>query len=105
MSQLQLPVVITKLNTAGRRSAYIVASAMLSTLAALLVNDFVLICGRHSAARRSISALFYPLGQLTPLLLGAEGLITFLETIIPLTGRMGVAAPSDNIAASLGGFH
>lgn len=39
--------------------------------------------------------------QITPLLLGIEGLVGFLDLFVPLTGRMGAEAPADFIIASL----
>ena len=72
---------------------------MLSTL---LLNDYLLVRGMGSKTKRGISTLSYLVGQTIPLLSGSAGILSFLDVIIPLTGRMGVDAPSDAITASLG---
>lgn len=79
------------------RSSYVFALAAGSLLVSLIVNDFIL------SRRRSQSPLHYAIyyiGQTIPLIAGAEGLVSFLDVIVPLTGRTGVDAPSDFIVAS-----
>lgn len=84
------------------RSAYTYGIGAVSLLFTLFLNDFVLVRGSSASTKRGVSTLSYILGQVAPLLIGTEGLISFLDVIIPLTGRMGRDAPSDHITASLG---
>lgn len=86
----------------GRRSCYATGTAAFSLLLTLIVNDYVLTRGSESPSRRGVSTLSYLIGQTIPLLTGAEGMIAFLDVIIPLTGRMGIEAPADHITATLG---
>jgi hypothetical protein len=66
------------------------------------VNDFVLVGNKGSSGRRGVSTLAYLIGQTVPVIVGAEGIMTFLDVIVPLTGRTGADAPSDVIIAVLG---
>lgn len=67
----------------------------------LIAND--LIINRHTAAKaaRPIATASYFIAQAVPIIAGSEGMASFLDVIVPLTGRTGVDAPSDHIIASL----
>lgn len=82
------------------RSSYIYAIGGASLLVMLLLNDFV-IARRDAPDARPVSTVGYLIAQAVPVITGAEGLASFLDVIVPLTGRMGVDAPSDHIIASL----
>lgn len=67
------------------------------------VNDFILVVRtKDEAGRRGVSTLSYLVGQTVPIIVGAQGIMTFLDVIVPLTGRTGADAPSDIIIAVLG---
>lgn len=68
----------------------------------LVVNDFVLVGTRGMNGRRGVSTLAYLVGQAVPVIVGAEGIMTFLDVFVPLTGRTGFDTPSDIIIAVLG---
>jgi hypothetical protein len=42
--------------------------------------------------------------QVIPAVAGIEGLLTFVDIFVPLTGRLGAAAPADYIIASIVGI-
>lgn len=84
------------------RSSYVFGIVAISLILTLILNDYLLVRGTASNTRRGISTLSYLIGQTIPLLSGSAGLLSFLDVIVPLTGRMGVDAPSDIITASLG---
>ncbi|KZT25302.1 hypothetical protein NEOLEDRAFT_1178422 [Neolentinus lepideus HHB14362 ss-1] len=48
-----------------------------------------------------VSLWTYALGQLLPLLTGTQTIATVLDVFVPLTGRIGRDAPSENIIASI----
>jgi hypothetical protein len=70
----------------------------------LVINDFVIAGVRQGAQsqRQKVSILAYLLAQVPSMIAGSEGLMSFLDVVVPLTGRMGVEAPGDIITASLG---
>ncbi|KAK4701094.1 hypothetical protein P7C70_g5142, partial [Phenoliferia sp. Uapishka_3] len=80
----------------GLGSSYLFVLSGGSALITLVVNDYVLKRGK-----RGVSLGAYFLGQLSPLLLGVEGLVGLLDLFVPLTGRMGADAPADLIIATL----
>ncbi|OBZ74192.1 putative endoplasmic reticulum metallopeptidase 1 [Grifola frondosa] len=45
--------------------------------------------------------VFYAIGQLTPLVTGTEIFCSALDVFVPLTGRMGEAAPAEHIIANI----
>lgn len=69
----------------------------------LVVNDYVLHSGSPGRSRQSIATAAFLVGQALPVITGAEGFASFLDVIVPLTGRTGVDAPADHIIASLVG--
>lgn len=73
-----------------------------SMLVTVLVNDFFLVGTRGVTGRRGVSTLAYLIGQTVPIIVGSQGIMTFLDVIVPLTGRTGADAPSDIIIAVLG---
>ena len=68
----------------------------------IVVNDFVLVGTRGMDGRRGVSTLAYLVGQTVPVIVGAEGIMTFLDVFVPLTGRTGFDTPSDIVIAVLG---
>ncbi|ORY69282.1 hypothetical protein BCR35DRAFT_319080 [Leucosporidium creatinivorum] len=83
-------------HAAGVGSSYLFAIAVVASIAALGVNDYVL-----RPKGRRVHLATYVVLQLAPLLLGVEGLVGFLDLFVPLTGRLGADAPVDFIIASL----
>ena len=65
------------------------------------MNDFVF-AGAGQGAQHKVSIMAYLLAQVPSMIAGSEGLMSFLDVVVPLTGRMGVEAPGDIITASLG---
>ncbi|GAA6002746.1 hypothetical protein JCM10207_007655 [Rhodosporidiobolus poonsookiae] len=82
----------------GVGSSYLFGVGALSTLFALVVNDYVLNRGREN---KQVHLAAYVIGEALPILLGIEGIIGFLDLFVPLTGRMGAEPPVDHIIASL----
>ncbi|SCZ90186.1 BZ3500_MvSof-1268-A1-R1_Chr1-3g01827 [Microbotryum saponariae] len=98
MGQLIYSTVILCLGHAlGVGSSYLYAVAMVSNLTALVVNDYVLTSGPE----REVHLATYFFQQVLGLVLGVEGLVSFLDIFVPLTGRLGADAPVDFIIASL----
>ncbi len=85
-------------HSAGIGSSYLFATSAFASLTALVVNDYIL---KRSSPARELHLATYAIGQVSPLLLGVEGLVGFLDLFVPLTGRMGADAPADVIVASL----
>lgn len=77
-------------------SSYLFALSVITALAAVLLNDYVL-----SRGKRQIHLAAYMVGQIAPLLLGIEGLVGFLDLFVPLCARLGAESPVDFIIASL----
>ncbi|GAA6040391.1 hypothetical protein JCM8097_007592 [Rhodosporidiobolus ruineniae] len=92
-------VVLLVGHSLGVGSSYLFAIGAVSTLAALVVNDYVF--ERDQKERKKVHLATYVIGQSLPLLLGVEGIIGFLDLFVPLTGRLGAEAPVDHIIASL----
>lgn len=69
----------------------------------LFVNDFFLRDSQSANLGRPLATAAYFVGQTLPIITGADGMASFLDVIVPLTGRTGVDAPSDHIIASLVG--
>lgn len=85
-------------HAAGIGSSYLFATSAFASLVALVLNDYVL---KRNSQARELHLATYVIGQVSPLLLGVEGLVGFLDLFVPLTGRMGADAPADVIVASL----
>ncbi|KAL8286292.1 hypothetical protein RQP46_004780 [Phenoliferia psychrophenolica] len=83
-------------HASGLGSSYLFALSGGAALLTLVVNDYLLKRGE-----RSVHLGAYFVGQLSPLLLGVEGLVGLLDLFVPLTGRMGADAPADFIVATL----
>ena len=74
-------------------------------LAMLIVNDYLLGGSARGglASSKPFATAAYLVGQGLPIITGAEGFASFLDVIVPLTGRTGVDAPADHIIASVVG--
>jgi hypothetical protein len=83
----------------GVLSSYLAAAAAASTLATLLLNDYVLVQDKSDA--RPVSFLAILFGQLFPYIVASEGMNSLLDLFVPLAGRLGADAPADNIIASI----
>lgn len=86
--------------TSPRSSSYVFALGAASLLITLAVNDLFL-SSRSTYTTRPIATASYLIAQAVPIVAGAEGMASFMDVIVPLTGRTGVDAPSDHIIASL----
>ncbi|CBQ69193.1 conserved hypothetical protein [Sporisorium reilianum SRZ2] len=94
------------LNAFGIGSAYLMALASITFTVATTLNDFVLIGigqieDKLIAPDNRVSAWVYPLMTVIPGILGVEGMASFLDLFVPLTGRMGEISPADHIIASI----
>jgi len=85
-------------HAAGIGSSYLFALHAVASLGALIINDYVL---KRDSRAKELHLATYVIGQISPLLLGVEGLVGFLDLFVPLTGRIGADAPADVIVASL----
>lgn len=87
-------------------SAYMMMLAMLAFFVPVVVNDLALkglgrIATDAFAPDRRVHFATYLLALVPVMTLGYEGLISFLDLIVPLMGRMGTDAPVDHVIASL----
>lgn len=94
------------LNAFGIGSAYLMALASLTFTLATTINDFVLIgVGQIEeklvAPDMRVSPLIYGIMIVIPGIVGTEGMASFLDLFVPLTGRMGEISPADHIIASI----
>lgn len=94
------------MNAFGIGSAYLMALSSLTFTLATTLNDFVLIGvgqieDKLIAPDKRVSAYIYPLMTIIPGIVGAEGMASFLDLFVPLTGRMGEISPADHIIASI----
>lgn len=94
------------MNMAGLGSAYLMFVAAAGLFVPILLNDFLLVgvepmaSGRVAPDRRLRFAA-YLLVILPPATMGAEGIVSFLDLLVPLMGRMGAHVPVDHVMASL----
>ncbi|KAN0062740.1 hypothetical protein ACQY0O_004935 [Thecaphora frezii] len=94
------------MNAFGIGSAYLMVLAAGTMLVSTTVNDFVLVGFgnlemRQVAPDMRVSPWTYGLLVLVPSVVGFEGMASFLDLFVPLTGRMGEISPADNIIATL----
>ncbi|ETS62307.1 hypothetical protein PaG_03384 [Moesziomyces aphidis] len=94
------------LNAFGIGSAYLMMLASITFTVVVTINDFVLIgVGQIEeklvAPDNRVSAYVYPIMALIPGIVGVEGMASFLDLFVPLTGRMGEISPADHIIASI----
>ena len=97
------------MNTFGIGSAYLMGLATFVWVVAMFVNDTVLIGYTKMEERRipvdsRVHLATYFLLAIMPACLGTEGMASFLDLFVPLTGRMGEISPADNIIASIVAF-
>ncbi|PWN50705.1 hypothetical protein IE53DRAFT_386978 [Violaceomyces palustris] len=97
------------LNAFGIGSAYLMLLAASSTILCSTINDFAFIGFARIEDRQvnpdnRVSAFTYFLLSLVPSVIGIEGLVSFLDLFVPLTGRMGEVSPADNIIATIVAF-
>lgn len=94
------------MNAFGIGSAYLMALASLTFTVVTTVNDFVLIgVGQIEeklvAPDNRVSPWVYGIMTIIPGIVGVEGMASFLDLFVPLTGRMGEISPADHIIASI----
>ncbi len=87
-------------------SAYLMMLASLTVIIASVVNDVGLIGFANIEERRvpvdsRVHYLTYFITTIVPASIGSEGLVSFLDLFVPLTGRMGEASPAENIIATI----
>ena len=87
-------------------SAYLMALASVTCLAATTINDFLFysfgeIEEKSYAPDNRVSKYTYFVLSIIPSIVGVEGLASFLDLFVPLTGRMGEISPADNIIATI----
>ncbi|KAJ8075039.1 hypothetical protein PM082_019366 [Marasmius tenuissimus] len=93
LAQTGLAVIIQFL---GVGSASLLFVTALSLFAALLLNTLL-----ADSKRRELSLWTYALGQTLPMMTGTMCAYPVLEVFVPLTGRLGADAPSDNVMATI----
>ncbi|PWN45424.1 hypothetical protein IE81DRAFT_320179 [Ceraceosorus guamensis] len=94
------------LNAFGIGSAYLFGLGTFALLFVTALNDFVLVGFgaielRKVAADQRVHPLTYFLLSIIPSVVGSEGLVSFLDLFVPLTGRTGEISPSDHIIATI----
>ncbi|SNX83965.1 uncharacterized protein MEPE_02673 [Melanopsichium pennsylvanicum] len=94
------------MNAFGIGSAYLMALASITFTVATTLNDFVLIGvgqieDKLVAPDNRVSAYVYAVMTVIPGIVGVEGIASFLDLFVPLTGRMGEISPADHIIASI----
>lgn len=93
------------MNFYGLGSAHVMFIATLSYYVPVLINDLSLIGlkrigeGVNPDARMHLATYFVHL--ILPCTFGTEGIVAFLDLLVPLMGRMGTDAPADHVIASL----
>ncbi|WFD24679.1 hypothetical protein MEQU1_003382 [Malassezia equina] len=90
-------------------SAYMMMLAMLTVFVPIVVNDLGLqglgrIATDGIAPDQRVHFATYMLTLVPVMTLGFEGMISFLDLIVPLMGRMGTDVPVDHVIASLVAF-
>ncbi|KAL4400413.1 metalloexopeptidase [Malassezia pachydermatis] len=94
------------MNMYGLGSAYLMFTATLAFFLPLLFNDFVFIglpaiAEGKVAPDRRVRLVSYFLALLPAATMGAEGVISFLDLLVPLMGRMGTEVPVDHVIGTL----
>ncbi|EST09337.1 Peptidase M28 [Kalmanozyma brasiliensis GHG001] len=94
------------MNAFGIGSAYLMALASFTFTIVTTLNDFVIIGigaieEKLVAPDNRVSAWVYPVMTIIPGTIGVEGMVSFLDLFVPLTGRMGEISPADHIIASI----
>lgn len=94
------------LNAFGIGSAYLMALASVAFTIGTTVNDFILIGfgnieDKLVAPDNRVSHYTYFILAFMPSIVGTEGIVSFLDLFVPLTGRMGEISPADNIIATI----
>ena len=94
------------LNAFGIGSAYLMALAVVSLVIGVTVNDFCffgfqVLEERRVAVGDRVHPSIYFIVAAIPASIGAEGLVSFLDLFVPLTGRMGEISPADNIIGTI----
>ncbi|GAC98044.1 hypothetical protein PHSY_005632 [Pseudozyma hubeiensis SY62] len=94
------------MNAFGIGSAYLMALASLTFTVVTTLNDLALVGmgpieEKLVAPDNRVSAYIYPLMTIVPGVLGVEGIVSFLDLFVPLTGRMGEISPADHIIATI----
>lgn len=94
------------LNAAGIGSAYLSALGAAASLFSVIINDLALVgypaidAGEVPQHKR-VHPVTYFLLSLVPASIGIEGLASFLDLFVPLTGRTGEISPADHIVSSI----
>ncbi|SPC67749.1 uncharacterized protein UHOD_06842 [Ustilago sp. UG-2017b] len=94
------------MNAFGIGSSYLMMLASLTFTLVTTINDFVLIgMGQIEeklvAPDNRVSPWVYGIMTIIPGIVGVEGMASFLDLFVPLTGRMGEISPADHIIASI----
>ncbi|KDN48197.1 hypothetical protein K437DRAFT_255620 [Tilletiaria anomala UBC 951] len=87
-------------------SAYLMALGILTSAVAAFVNDMFFIGFQQLEERRvavdnRVHHWTYFIIAVIPACVGTEGLVSFLDLFVPLTGRMGEVSPADNIIGTI----
>ncbi|EPQ26656.1 uncharacterized protein PFL1_05636 [Pseudozyma flocculosa PF-1] len=104
--QIVFVLVLLGLNAFSIGSAYLMILAAGTLLLSTTINDFVLVGFgniemRQVAPDMRVSPWTYVALVLVPSSVGFEGMASFLDLFVPLTGRMGEVSPADNIIATI----
>lgn len=86
-------------------SAHVAVLIVLASLVPLIVNDYLVLgLSRISSGLAPDTRLHfstYPLHLLLPCTIGVEAVVSFLDLLVPLMGRMGTHVPVDHVMGSL----
>ncbi|MBW0475805.1 hypothetical protein O181_015520 [Austropuccinia psidii MF-1] len=82
--------------------AYLPASQLLSMTLALLINDLIL--APFTLKFGHLHLVTYLIGSIIPFSFGLEHILSLLDVLVPLSGRIGHQVPIDYIMASLVGL-
>ncbi|WFD34961.1 hypothetical protein MCUN1_001807 [Malassezia cuniculi] len=105
-SSIVLALGLMVLNMMGLGSSYILFIALLANLVPAIINDFVFV-GYNKIANGRVPVdqrvhLFTYLFSIVPAAtVGSQGVVAFLDLLVPLMGRLGRDAPVDHVMGSL----
>lgn len=96
------------LSSLGIGSCYMAALGSVAITIMIIVNDILLVGfdrieQKQVPAHQRVHPLSYIICAVLPASVGSEGLMSFLDLFVPLTGRTGEVSPADHIIGSIVG--
>ncbi|WFD32583.1 hypothetical protein MSPP1_003631 [Malassezia sp. CBS 17886] len=94
------------MNSLALGSAYLFLIMVLAKFIPIAINDFFLvglgpIASNRVDVNRRVAFATHLMGAVSPATFGAQGVVSFLDMLVPLMGRVGVHVPVDYVMAAL----